>query len=98
MIAPALAPATFTHFLTGFSGCSANPNKAPAASPPDQVCFPQAKVDETARRDAPRQASDLVPYEAVRSRGSPSVGPERHHDCTRPSESRLLRAIEDGTG
>src|SRR5437870_1975207 len=34
MIAPALAPATFTHFLIGLVGCSANPSSAPARPSP----------------------------------------------------------------
>src|SRR5262249_49215143 len=34
MIAPALAPATFTHFFTGLSTLSANPSSAPASPSP----------------------------------------------------------------
>src|SRR4029077_5790111 len=34
MIAPALAPATFTHFFTGLSVLSANPSNAPARPSP----------------------------------------------------------------
>src|SRR2546430_8969501 len=34
MIAPALAPATSSHFVIGFVGCSANPQSAPASARP----------------------------------------------------------------
>src|SRR2546425_13359681 len=34
MIAPALAPATLTHFLIGFVGCSSKPRSAPARPRP----------------------------------------------------------------
>src|SRR2546430_11061004 len=53
MIAPALAPATSSHFVIGFVGGSANPQSAPASArpltPPPRKT-PSASVDRKSTR------------------------------------------------
>src|SRR4051794_8419592 len=93
MIAPALAPATFTHFVTGFVGWRANPISAPASprplTPPPRKT-PSASVIQPPMSVVLSARIDPLPSSSADGRPGLGLGADAREDAERRPADREL--------
>src|SRR5438105_4207140 len=92
MIAPALAPATFTHFLIGFVGWSAKPSSAPAS--PSPLTPPPRNTPSASSIQSIETATNLLP---ARRRSQPESTLRKAHGAQAgPAQNSIAFGVASG--